>query len=123
MYRIVGDLLSEHVDGVVADDPDIMYVLCIGVMDQVADAGAVDFDADKIILWLVDSLLQQAITVAKTYLDDGLVVIAEQCAVVQRLLRKIDAIILPVIFQRILLCVGETTLAQDKAFYRPAECW
>jgi len=54
-----------------------VYILRFGIVDQVADAGAVYFDADKIILWLVDRLLQQGVAVAKTDFDNNFIIITE----------------------------------------------
>ena len=51
------------------DDTQVADVFLVNAIEQVSDAGAVDLYSDKITIWLFAGLLQQGVTVSKSYLQ------------------------------------------------------
>jgi len=49
-YRIISNHFLQNLDGIMADDADIVEACLYREMDEVADAGAMHLDADKILL-------------------------------------------------------------------------
>ena len=89
--------LNAAVYRVVADDFYIGDALFPGAVDQVSYSRAMYFDTDKVILRLIDRLLKQGFTIAKTDLEKNLIALFKQAGKIQQLFRIIDTIILPVI--------------------------
>ena len=72
-------------------------------MNQMANAGCVNFDAEKIALGIVNRLFQQRFTIAKTNFKRNRCFIAEDTIKIEHVFAEINAVSLPVIVQRFFL--------------------
>ena len=87
----LGQHVGEYLDGIVADHADVFAAVLVEFEQQVADARAVDLDADVVALGMALRHLGQAITVAEADLDEHRLVVAEQGREIKRRILEVDA--------------------------------
>ena len=97
------------------DDAQIRKVGLPGKQEAMSRAGLMNFDADKVKLWICRSLFNQRLTVAKTYLEYALCMAPKQVVQIQVSMREFDAVLRPQLLECTLLCFGHPTCSFDEA--------